>query len=136
MRKSISFFSIMTSAFMVFAMSSAHAAESAPPTVTAEKPIKVGDICLWQDALLTKETTGWHAQKCVPGVATIEGKGKINLNISDGVLFLYPHQGKPTQNPPYASLVRVQDDLFGGREKVKAWAAKNGVPIHDPYKQL
>lgn len=131
------FTGIIITVLSLFAISAQAAEPAVPSTVTAEKPIKVGDICLWQPTLLSKQAaSGWLAEKCVPGVSSTEGKGKVTLIVSDGVLFLYPHQGKPTQNPPYTSQARVQDDLLGGRKMVKTWAAKNGVPIHDPYKQL
>lgn len=127
---------IMFVVLALFAMGAQAATSTNPLFPSAEKPMKVGDICIWQSKLISDAGIGWNAEKCVPGVPTTSGKGQVTLNVFDGVILLYPHFGKPSQTPSNADQVRVDEGLFGGRNKVKAWAAKNGVPIYDPLKQL
>lgn len=71
---------------------------------TAAKPLKVGEICVWQVA------GKWQQAQCMPGIQTISAKGNVTAMPSDGGYAIYIHVGKPpTQDMKQAFRMGEQD---------------------------
>jgi hypothetical protein len=70
---------------------------------TAQKPLKVGELCTWQ------ADGKWQQAQCMPGIQTISAKGNVTAMPSDGGYAIYIHVGKPpTQDMKQAFRVSGQ----------------------------
>lgn len=88
------------------AMSLAFAGGKTVEMPTAVKPLKVGELCVWQ-------TDGkWQQAQCMPGIKTINAKGNVTAMPSDGGYAIYIHVGKaPAQDMKQAFRMGEQDKL-------------------------
>ncbi len=59
---------------------------------TAQKPLKVGELCVWP------ADGKWQQAQCMPGVKTLSAAGNVSAMPSDGGYFIFVHMGNPTQN--------------------------------------
>lgn len=86
------------------AMSFAFAGGKTVEMPTVAKPLKVGELCVWQVG------GKWQQAQCMPGIQTISAKGNVTAMPSDGGYAIYIHVGKsPTQDMKQAFRIGDQD---------------------------